>query len=61
LPVAEALIMAGKGTPKTLKTSEDILLVMGEFFQIQVFIIIYCLLLLQLLLLFFIIIIRTTS
>ncbi|KAJ3632110.1 hypothetical protein Zmor_022089 [Zophobas morio] len=35
LPVAEALIMAGKGTPKTLKTSEDILLVMGEFFQIQ--------------------------
>ncbi|KAF7187010.1 Farnesyl pyrophosphate synthase [Pseudocercospora fuligena] len=35
LPVALALHFAGFATPKNLKTAEDILIPMGEYFQIQ--------------------------
>ena len=35
LPVALALLMLDLGTPKNLKQAEDILIPMGEYFQIQ--------------------------
>jgi hypothetical protein len=36
LPVAEALIMAGETDPAKFQAAEKILLMMGEYFQIQV-------------------------
>ncbi|KAL8306376.1 hypothetical protein RB601_008941 [Gaeumannomyces tritici] len=35
LPVALALYQLGLGTPENLKTAEDILIPMGEYFQVQ--------------------------
>lgn len=36
LPVAEAMIMAGETDPAKFQAAEKILLMMGEYFQIQV-------------------------